>query len=200
MNYQDILDDLEARPKYRAEEQRRRAKAKNEERDFRWFAIRVAPQREFAVEAMLRRQGIKVFLPTEVKFRKTIKKGRRVSVPVTYPSFVRYLFVRKPFSWLHLMAERHITGVVGFEGVPAPIADAEIERLRSDSTSTVPHRHSVNPHRALRTGEMAEICEGVFSGQIVKIEGLHGRKAKVFLNLFGGQKLVEIDIAGLEAA
>lgn len=200
MNYDDILEALESRPKYRAEEQRRRRKAIVEGDDRRWFAIRVAPQREFTVEAMLRTQGFEVFLPTEVKFRKTIKKGRRVSIPVSYAMFVRYLFVRKPFSWLHLMAERHITGVVGFEGVPAPIEDAEIERLRGESGGAVPHRHSVNPHRALRTGELAEICEGVFTGQIVKIEGLHGRKAKVFLNLFGGQKLVEIDIAALDAA
>jgi hypothetical protein len=46
---------------------------------------------------------------------------------------------------------------------------------------------------------MAEIAVGPFAGQIVKVEGLHGRKARIFLNLFGGRK-VEIDIADLEAA
>jgi hypothetical protein len=39
-----------------------------------WFAIRCAPQREIAVEAMLRRKGYDVFLPTEVKSKKVGKR------------------------------------------------------------------------------------------------------------------------------
>lgn len=165
-----------------------------------WFAIRTAPQRELAVEAMLRRQGYDVFCPLETKLRKSISKGRRVVREVTYPLFVRYIFVGGKFSWLHLMAERHVTGVVGFDGRPAPISDAEIRRLRAMSGTAVPHRHSVNPHRALRTGELAEITAGAFAGQVVKVDGLHGTKARIFVNLFGSIKSVEIDAANLVAA
>jgi len=161
-----------------------------------WFAIRCAPQREIAVEAMLRRKGYDVFLPIEVKSKKV---GKRKYMPVRYPMFGRYIFVGGSFSWLHLMAERHVTGVVGCDSVPSPIKDEAIEKLRNMS-SAVPHIHSVNPHRALRLGELAEIQVGPFAGQIVKIEGLHGRKASIFINLFGTQKEATINLEDLEAA
>ncbi len=167
-----------------------------------WFAIRTAPQRELAVEAMLRRKGYKVFLPVERKIKtgRAMRGKRMAVVHRVYPMFTRYLFIGGEFSWLHLMAENHVTGVVGFDGCPAPIANAEIERVRAMSGSNIPHRFSENPHRAIRTGELAEISFGPFAGQIVKVEGLHGRKAKIFLNLFGARKSVEIDVANLEAA
>lgn len=168
-----------------------------------WFAIRTAPQREFALageHGILRKKGYEVFLPTETKKRKSIKKGRRFVYEVSYPMFTRYIFVREGFSWLELMAERHVSGVVGFEGQPAPIPDAEITRLKAMSGALIPHRRSVNPHKAVRKGEMAEITYGPYAGQVVKIEGLHGQKARVFLTLFGGAREVEIKLAQLEAA
>lgn len=182
-----------------------------------WYCIKTHPQREFTLAGrpdadgvwlpgVLEKKGYdQVFVPTETKFRKTIKKGRRVSVPVLYPLFTGYIFVGGSFSWLHLMAEPYISGVVGFpdrygERQPAPISEAEMTKLKSMSGALVPHRRSVNPHRALRVGELAEIAVGPFSGQIVKVEGLHGRKAKIFMNMFGAQKLVDIDLSSLEAA
>ena len=163
-----------------------------------WFAIRCAPQREIAVEAMLRRKGYDVFLPTEVKSRRVGGRiGKRKAV--VYPMFSRYIFIGGSFSWLHLMAERHVTGVVGCDCVPSPIKDEAIEKLRNMS-SAVPHIHSVNPHRALRLGELAEIQVGPFAGQIVKIEGLHGRKASIFINLVGTQKEATINLGDLAAA
>lgn len=164
-----------------------------------WFAIRTAPQREAAVEAMLRIKGYTVFLPIEVKYRRAHRShGKRVAV--SYPMFTRYIFVRAPFSWLHLLAERHITGVVGFDGSPAPIPESEIERVRSMSGAVVPHRHSVNPHRSIRCGEKAVISDGPFAGAVVTISALHGRKAEVFLSLFGGRRVVSVDPDNLRAA
>lgn len=164
-----------------------------------WYAIRTAPQREFAVEAMLHRKGYEVFLPIEVK-TKLITRPRRSVKEVRYAMFIRYLFVGGRFSWLQLLSENHVSGVVGFDGRPAGIPDAEIARLRSMSGSAIPHKWSVNPHRAVKTGDLAEISTGPFAGQIVKVEGLHGKKARIFLNLFGSRKEVEIDAANLEAA
>jgi transcription antitermination factor NusG len=113
--------------------------------------------------------------------------------------FCGYLFLQAPVPWLDLMAERHVMGFVGFDGSPAPIAEHEITKLKN-MTGHVPHRHSVNPHRAIRNGERAEITFGPFSGQIVTVENLYGSKARIFMNLFGTQKLVEIPISSLEAA
>ena len=182
-----------------------------------WYAVRTHPQREFTLAGrpdpdgvwlpgVLEKKGYdQVFCPSETKAIKTIKKGRRAFIPKLYPLFTGYIFVGGSFSWLELMAEPHITGVVGFpdrygERRPAPISEAEMAKLRAMSGALVPHKRSVNPHRALRVGELAEIAVGPFQGQIVKIEGLHGRKAKVFMNLFNMRKEVEVDVANLEAA
>lgn len=181
-----------------------------------WFAIRTAPQRELTLAGrhdengewlpgLLEKRGYQVFCPTEVKFRKTIKKGRRVSIPKLYPMFLGYCFVGGSFSWLELMAENYVQGVVGFPDAfgnrrPAPISEAEMARLRSMSGGLVPHRRSVNPHKSLRIGEKAEIAVGPFAGQIVEIKGIQGRKAKIFVSLFGHATLTEIQIADLEAA
>jgi transcription antitermination factor NusG len=181
-----------------------------------WFAIRTTPQRELTLAGrhdedgvwlpgLLERRGYQVFCPTEVKFRKTIRKGRRVSIPRLYPMFTGYIFIGGSFSWQHLLAENHIQGVVGFPDSfgnrrPAPISESEMEKLRAMSGGLVPHRRSVNTHRAFRVGEDAAIAYGPFAHQIVKIAGLHGSKARVFLNLFGGTREVEVDLEMMDVA
>jgi len=164
-----------------------------------WYAIRTAPQREFTVEAMLRVRGYDVFMPVETKRKRVGRgQGRRIK-PVSYPMFIRYIFVKGPVPWLHLLATNHVTGVVGFDGAPAPIDDGAIAKVKAMSAD-VPHKASVNPHRALREGELAEIMAGPFAGQVVKISGLRGTKARIFLNLFGSKKEAEINLEDLEAA
>ena len=181
-----------------------------------WYAIRVHPQREMTLAGrydengdwlpgMLEKRGYQVFCPTEIKFRKTIRKGRRVSVPRVYSMFVGYIFVGGKFSWLELMAENYITGVVGFPDEfgrrrPAPISESEMAKLREMSGGLIPHRRSVNTHRAFRVGESAAIAVGPFAHQIVTIAGLHGTKARVFLNLFNVTREVEVDLDMLDVA
>ena len=216
--HDDILDRLNASYKYRADERRRRERAAWRTSDgHSWYALRVEPQKEFTLggrhdangewlPGVLERKGyLRVYVPTETKFRKTLRKGRRVSIPVIYPLFTSYIFVGGAFSWQHLLAENHIQGVVGFpdetgERRPAPISESEMAKLREMSGGLIPHRRSVNPHRALRVGELAEISIGPFAGQIVEIKGSHGRKAKIFVSLFGHATLTEIPIGDLEAA
>ena len=182
-----------------------------------WYAIRTNPQREFLLAGrydengewrpgVLEKKGYdQVFCPTETKFRKTIKKGRRVSIPVLYPMFTGYIFVGGRFSWLELMAENYITAAVGFPDEfgrrrPAPISESEMAKLREMSGGLIPHRRSVNPHRAFRVGELAAIAVGPFAHQVVTIAGLHGTKARVFLNLFNVTREVEVDLDMLDVA
>jgi len=175
-----------------------------------YYAIRTSPQREFAlsgryddkgqwVPGILERKGLSVFCPTETK---QIRKNRyaKKKTAVTYPMFTGYVFIRAGFSWMHLLAERHVIGVVGFDGTPAQISDAEIKRLMAMSGASVPHRRAVNTRKSFMVGDLVEIQDGPFSGQIVKVEGLSEKKAKILINMFGTNKLVEIATASLEAA
>jgi transcription antitermination factor NusG len=217
-HFQEIFDALSARHKYQADERRRQEIAAWRSSDGQsWYAVRVAPQKEFTLggrhdasgewfPGVLERKGYsQVFVPTETKFRKTLHKGRRVSIPVLYPLFTSYIFVGGAFSWQHLLTENHVQGVVGFPDEhgnrrPAPISESEMDKLRAMSGGLVPHRRSVNPHRAWRVGEKAEIAVGPYQGQITDIVGLHGRWAEIFVNLFGSRRLVTILSEHLEAA
>ena len=216
--HDDILDRLNTSYKYRADERRRRERAAWRTSDgHSWYALRVEPQKEFTLggrhdangewlPGVLERKGYsRVYVPTETKFRKTLRKGRRVSIPVIYPLFTSYIFVGGAFSWQHLLAENYIQGVVGFpdetgERRPAPISESEMAKLREMSGGLIPHRRSVNTHRAFRVGESAAIAVGPFAHQIVQIAGLHGTKARVFLNLFNITREVEVDLDMLDVA
>lgn len=164
-----------------------------------WFAIRTAAQRERAVELVLSRKGYAVFLPLEFKtrYRGKSRGARKEHQIIALPLFPRYLFVGGEFNWPELMSERHVVGVVGFNGRPAPIRDEEMNRVR-EIASSLP---TLEPKkRSPRVGDLVKINGGAFAGHVVKIEGLHGRKARIFMNLFGSRKVVEIDAANLEAA
>jgi len=181
-----------------------------------WYAIRCTSGRELTLAGrhdedgvwlpgLLEKRGYQVFCPTEVKFRKAIRNGRRVAIPRLYSMFCGYIFVGGNFSWLHLMAENYVHGVVGSSDAsgnrrPAPISESEMEKLRSMSGGLVPHRRSVNTHRAFRVGESAAIAVGPFAHQVVTIANLHGSKARVFLNLFNVTREVEVDLDMLDVA
>lgn len=177
-----------------------------------WFAIRTEPQREFAlagrygtdgkwISGILGRKGYTVVLPTERRVKRNVKGGRgKRRVEAVYPMFPGYVFVFGNFSWLHLMAETHVIGVVGFDGRPAPISDAAMTKLKAMAGAMVPNRKSVNTRRSFLAGDMAEISCGPFTGQIVKIESIRGAKAKVMLDLFGTEMRASVLLQNLEAA
>lgn len=177
-----------------------------------WFAIRTEPQREFAlagrhdkegkwIAGILERKGYTVFLPTERRVKRNIKGGRgKRRIEAVYPMFPGYVFVLGNFSWLHLMAETHVVGVVGFDGTPAPISEAAMLKLKAMAGAMVPNRKSVNTRRSFIAGDMAEISCGPFTGQIVKIESIRGAKAKVLIDLFGTQQEASVLLQNLEAA
>ncbi|MBA2125073.1 hypothetical protein DLM45_02380 [Hyphomicrobium methylovorum] len=160
------------------------------------------PQKEFAAEMVLRRRGHDVFVPVETKIRRSRSRERK-RIAVTYPMMRSYVFVGfegEP-PWYDLARLAVIQGVVGFDGKPAPISEAAIAKLKSLTGQSIPHGRSVNTHKALRPGDMAEITHGAFFGRIVKVVGLRGRKATIMMELFGGAtEVATILLESLEAA
>lgn len=161
-----------------------------------WYAIRTAPQRELTVHAMLSRKGYAVYLPVETRERRRAKGGRdEISVPM----FSGYLFVRYPFSWPHLRAERHIIGIVSVtnDGIASPIDDAQIERLMHGAEAAIARVKASKP-RALKTGDLAKVANGPLVGKTVQITNIKGKRARVLLAMFGRE--VDVGIEALEAA
>lgn len=167
-----------------------------------WYALKVAPMREFTAEAMLRRKGYDAFCPVEIKHRRPSRKTKR-RVAYAYPMFVRYIFVGSKtgdLPWLQLLAERHISGVVRSDGMPAAIADEKLRHIRELSGKVVAYKLTKNPHKAFQVGEMAKVKVGPFKSFEGAIEEVRGRHAKLLLSLFGRPVWADIDMADLEAA
>ena len=95
-----------------------------------------------------------------------------------------------------------VQSVVGFNGEPCPITQAQIDALEQ----VAHNRQLPNPHRYVRTanefqeGDEVMIVEGPFAGRLVTVDQISGRKAKIWLNLFGTHQDVEIGIDALEVA
>ncbi len=165
-----------------------------------WYALMTIPQKELASQMVLERRGYRCFLPTEIKYRRSRREKKRRAV--TYPMMRGYIFVAfdGDIPWMDLARLNIIRGVVGFDGRPAPIDDDAMRRLEKMSGASIPHRSSVNTHKALRPGDMAEIVSGQFYGTIVQVTGIKGEKARIMLSLFGGERELEISASALEAA
>lgn len=167
-----------------------------------WFALRTAPQREFAVEQILSRYGLTAFVPTETKWRKVPGTVRRKK-PVTYAMLPRYLFVACDCPYADILYRpwcRNVSGVVSFDGRPAVIRPDAIERLARMSGAAIPT--SVTPvHKSFSPGEVARYKPvGDEFGYLVPVESMQGRIAKVWLNILGARRLVKVDADRLEAA
>lgn len=164
-----------------------------------WYALRTAPQKEFAVETILKGYGLKAFCPREIKWRRV---GRHRKTRVEYPMLSRYLFVSGGDPWEILRDHRHrgVQGVVGVSGRPAPIPEHAIERLARLSGAAIPTR-TTPIRRSFVAGDEVEIVSGPFRGYLVPIESIHGRTAKVLMKLFNSPTFeVEIALDDLEAA
>lgn len=163
-----------------------------------WYAIRTQPQREFAVEAILKTKGLKAFCPTEVRYRFVGKK----KVPHDYAMLARYLFASgdgllRTVRWLK---ERGlVNGLVGFDGIPAPIPESAIHRLARMSGSAIPTK-SQAVRKSFAPGDRVEIMVGPLQTLVVEVASIKGRAATVIVPMLGSERRVEIPVESLEAA
>jgi len=164
-----------------------------------WYAIRTAPQREFAIEQILRLRGVTAFVPTETKWRRVGAKKKRT--PVQRPMLPRYIMIQYPDPWVVVRAMEHrgVSGVVCFGGVPAPIPERSIAWLAKRSGAAVPTR-TVSVHRAFAPGDKVEIVSGPYRGWCVELKSIRGEVGKVLVRMFGTEMPAEIRLDDLEAA
>jgi transcription antitermination factor NusG len=131
----------------------------------RWYALYTCSRHEKRVADQLQERSIESFLPT---YRTARRWADRTKV-VTLPLFSGYLFVRIP--WTERLRVLQLPGavrLVGFNGSPTPLPDAEIEALRNALRNEV----HVVPHPYLRIGNRVRVHSGPLQGA----EGILMRK------------------------
>lgn len=170
-----------------------------------WYALRTAPQREHKARDLLGRVGIEAVVPTELRYLR--RTGNRKKVERAYPLVVGYVLVKSPgiyMPWHLVFTPRtapYIKAVVSFDGRPAPIDDATVQRLVAMSSAAVPYASSVNTRRAsFSRGERVAVVSGPLKGLEAKIEDISQCRAHIVVSMFGKPHRVSLDLSDVSAA
>lgn len=169
----------------------------------RYYALRVAPQKEFIVQRQLNQQEIPALVPREYKWRRVSAKGGR-RVKKAYPLFARYVFAgfQDLTAELRRLKIEEIQGVVcrtrrEWSPLALSVSDlAVVQQLAGTDTAGA----TLEIHKALKPGGEARIIRGSFAGATVKIDKVTTTKAKVLLNILNSLHVVSIPIEALDAA
>jgi transcription antitermination factor NusG len=158
-----------------------------------WYAIYTFPNHEKRVAAEIAVRGFEHFLPLFSSIRRW--KDRRVSLEL--PLFPGYVFVRLALrDRLRVLQIPSVLRFVGFGGQPTPLADDEMESLKS----VLSRRLRAEPYRFLTVGRRVRVLEGAFEG----LEGIlvrHRGKLRVVIaiKLIQRSMSVELDTEMIEA-
>lgn len=151
-----------------------------------WFAIQVRSHCERSVSAMLSFKGYEEFLPLYVKVSKN--RRRRTEVPL----FPGYLFCRFDADiGAPILTTPGIVRILGTDGIPSIVPDAEIEAVQRIIRSELPRA----PSSILQTGTSVRVERGPLLGLCGKIVTSRGRgKLIVSLTLLQRAVSVEVDM------
>ena len=172
-------------------------------RGLAWYVLTTEPQREHVVANWIEASGWAALVPLETRWRipRSLKRGgdRQKREAYQIPLLPRMVLAGFPDApqWLTVMDRYGVTGVLGINGTPAATRPGEAERLQASSEGL---RKATAP-RPLAAGAKATItAPGPLQGHVVEVVSIHGRHAKIVLQLFGASREAEIPVDELEAA
>lgn len=122
-----------------------------------WFALTVRYQHERGVEGALSASGVEPFLPLYRARRRWSDRLKELEVPL----FPGYVFGRFPVhDRVRVLRIPGVTRIVGFGGVPLPVAPWEIEGIRAALASKLP----IGPWPYPQAGERVRVECGPLRG------------------------------------
>jgi len=157
-----------------------------------WYAAYTRPKHEKRVAAELDARVVEQYLP----LYRSVRLWSDRSVEVKLPLFPGYVFVRIALrERLRVLQIPSVVRLVGFNGLPTPLAESEMEVLRAGLDSTL----CAEPCPYLRTGSYVRLKSGPLRGLrgILK-EKKSGYRFVVSLELIQRSISVEVDAADIE--
>jgi transcription antitermination factor NusG len=160
-----------------------------------WYACYTRSRHEKSVEALLKRQRIESYLPTET--RQTRWKDR--TKVVHFPLFPGYVFGCFTLDRLTQVLSTHgVASVVSVRGYPTPIPAAEIENVRRLSAAAAPWGADLDHSVSLVKGTWVRVVSGPFQGvEGIVVERRGRRRVLVGIAAIGQGLEVDIDAAEL---
>jgi transcription antitermination factor NusG len=158
----------------------------------KWFAAYTAPRHEKRVCTRLQDRSVETFLPL---YRSVRQRSNRTRVSLELPLFPCYVFLRiRPQDHGKVLSIPGVFSLVGSKHEPWPLADYEVEALRSGLPQSNPE-----PHEYLVLGERLRIR----SGPLANMEGILLRRKNTFrvvltLNEIGRSFSVEVSANNVE--
>lgn len=160
--------------------------------EIRWYAAYTSANHEKRVAEQLGVRSVEHFVPLYESVRRW--KDRKVRLQL--PLFPGYVFVRLALrDRLQVLQVPGVARLVGFNGLPCALPDAEIEAMRSCLARKV----SVEPHPWVQVGRRVRVKAGPLEG----LEGIVIRKKNrlrfvISLDLINRSAAVVIDEADLD--
>ena len=160
----------------------------NNSSPFPWYVVVVRSNFERAVTLNLQEKGYETFLPLCRIHRKWSDRSKEIEVPL----FPGYTFCRfDPQKRLPILQVPKVISIVGFNTTgPTPVADAEIDAVRTLLRSTLP----VGPWPFLGEGNLVTVERGPLAGvEGVVVEVKSKYRLVVSVSLLQRSVYAEID-------
>jgi transcription antitermination factor NusG len=158
-----------------------------------WHVFTTPPLKERAAETILRKRGHMCIVPMHVRSRR-LRKGGQGRTKIALPIYPRHVFVAlsdQIWAFGDISHCRLVTGVLGFNGKPARIPDAEMQRF----LDRLAQPEILAPQFTLKRGSKVAIKRWTFAHLHGTIEVVDGQSAKVLIDLFARscETLVKLD-------
>lgn len=156
----------------------------------RWYAAYTYARHEKRVAEHLQRIGVESYLAIYTATRQWNKRRVQVEMPL----FPGYVFVRIPLAErLRVLSAPSVAYLVGMKGEPVPLADEEIEPIRS----CLSRQLKAEPFAYLNAGSRVRVVAGPLCG----LEGVIVRRhsnARFVVSIDLIMRSIAIDIEGLD--
>ena len=152
-----------------------------------WYALKVRPRFERSVVTHLQSRGYDPFLPSYAVKRQWSDRVKSIELPL-FPGYVFCQFdINARFP---IVTTPGVSFVVGIGRVPEPIAQTEIDSIRSVIASGLHYE----PYPYLSQGQLVQVERGALTGLIGLITDLKsGSRLIISINLLKRSVSTEID-------